>query len=289
MKRVARMQQKHRRRIIKSIANINPQLIALSGSEDCDASQLASIAKLIHSPLISPQDFIKQSKKQTNPASFQYGLILQDDRLELHSFKSKKQTPLCIDFLTGKSRHRRIYGGGKGQAIAKAIGIKKIPNIKVIDATAGLGGDAFVLASLGCHIILLERNPVIYSLLKNALDRVQDSDDQEVKAICSRMKLINQSADRYLLAQQAENYADVIYLDPMFPSRKKSAKVKKEMAYFHDIVGEDKDSDALLNLALKRAKKRIVVKRPRLAEALAGLKAPFSIMGKSTRYDIYIP
>jgi 16S rRNA (guanine1516-N2)-methyltransferase len=265
------------------------QLVAISGSEDCDASQLASVAELIRSPVISPQDFIKQSKKQTNPVSFQYGLYLRNDRLELHSFKTKKQTPLCIDFLTGKTRHRRIYGGGKGQDIAKAIGIKKIPNIKVIDATAGLGGDAFVLASLGCHIILLERNPIIYNLLKNALDRVQDSDDQEVKAICSRMKLINQQADQYLSAQKVADYADVIYLDPMFPSRKKSAKVKKEMSYFHDLVGEDNDSDALLNLALKRAKKRIVVKRPRLAEELAGLKAQFSITGKSTRYDIYIP
>ncbi len=285
------MPQNHRHRIIKSIVNVNfpHPLLAISGSEDCDASQLASIAELIRSPLISPQDFIKQTKKQTNPISFQYGLYLQNDHLELHSFKTKKQTPLCIDFLTGKTRHRRIYGGGKGQDIAKAIGIKKIPNIKVVDATAGLGGDAFVLASLGCDIILLERNPVIYSLLKNALDRVQNADDQEVKAICSRMKLINQQADQYLSAQKAADYADVIYLDPMFPSRKKSAKVKKEMSYFHDIVGEDNDSDALLKLALTRAHKRIVVKRPRLAEELAGLKAQFNITGKSTRYDIYIP
>lgn len=265
------------------------QLVVISGSEDCDASQLTSIAEFIGSPLITWQDFAKQSKKQINSTSCHYGLYLRDNRLELHSFKTKKQTPLCIDFLTGKARHRRIYGGGKGQDIAKAIGIKKIPNIKVIDATAGLGGDAFVLASLGCHVTLLERNPVIYSLLKNALERVKASDDDDVKGICSRMMLLNQQADQYLLRQQAIDYADVIYLDPMFPTRKKSAKVKKEMAYFHDIVGEDQDSDAILRLALKRAKKRIVVKRPRLAETLAGLTAQFSITGKSTRYDVYLP
>jgi len=265
------------------------QLVTVSGNEDCDSSQLTSIAELISAPLISSQDFIDQTKNKANSTSFEYGLYLHNDRLELHSFKNKKQTALCIDFLEGKTRHRRIYGGGKGQDIAKAIGIKKISNAKVIDTTAGLGRDAFVLASLGCQVILLERNPVIYSLLKNALERVQASDDQAVKDICSRMLLINENADQYLLAQQAADYADVIYLDPMFPLRKKSAKVKKEMAYFHDIVGEDNDSEVLLNLALKRAQKRIVVKRPRLAEELAGLKAQFSITGKSTRYDVYLP
>ncbi|MCK5918260.1 MAG: class I SAM-dependent methyltransferase [Cocleimonas sp.] len=266
------------------------QLVTISGSEDCDFSQLNAIAERIPSLIISPLAFSQQTKSHANgSASFQYGLYLQNDRLELHSFKNKKQMPLCIDFLAGKTRHRRIYGGGKGQCISKAMGIKKIPDIKVLDATAGLGGDAFVLASLGCHVTLLERNPVIYSLLKNALDRAQNSDDQVVKNICSRMVLINQNASLYLSTQQKIDYADVIYLDPMFPSRKKSAKVKKEMVYFHDIVGEDSDSDALLDLALKRAHKRIVVKRPRLAEALAGLKAHFSITGKSTRYDVYLP
>jgi 16S rRNA (guanine1516-N2)-methyltransferase len=262
-------------------------LIAVSGSEDCNSSQLATIARLINSPIISSQDFARQSK--TDSALFHYGLYLQGNYLTLHSLQNKKQTSLCIDFLAGKMRHRRIYGGGKGQDIAKAIGIKKIPNATVIDATAGLGRDAFVLAGLGCQVTLLERNPVIYSLLKNALDRVHDSDDQVVKAICARMTLINKNAYEYLLAQQEADYADVIYLDPMFPLRKKSAKVKKEMVYFHDIVGVDTDSDALLILALKRAHKRIVVKRPRLAEALAGLKAQFNITGKSTRYDIYLP
>ena len=260
------------------------KLIAISGSEDSDFSALNTLATLIQAPLISSQE----SKNQYQVA-FQYCLYLNNERLELRSLQNKKHSAVCIDFLEGKMRHRRLYGGGKGQDLAKAIGIKKNPNATVIDATAGLGRDAFVLASIGCHVTLLERNPVIYSLLKNALKRVKDSDDQQVKDICSRMTLINKNASEYLLAQKKLDYADVIYLDPMFPSRKKSAKVKKEMSYFHDIVGKDQDSDILLTLAIQRAHKRIVVKRPRLAEVLAGLKAQFSITGKSTRYDVYLP
>ena len=224
-----------------------------------------------------------------NRSSFEYLLYLNNDRLELRSLQHKKQRAVCIDFLEGKTRHRRLYGGGRGQDLAKAIGIKKNPNANVIDATAGLGRDAFVLASLGCHVTLLERNPIIYSLLKNALERVYHSDDEQVKEICVRMSLVNTNASEYLLAQKESDRADVIYLDPMFPSRKKSAKVKKEMSYFHDIVGEDLDSDRLLKLAIGCARKRIVVKRPRLAEELAGLKAQFSLTGKSTRYDVYVP
>lgn len=260
------------------------QFIAISGSEDSDSSALIALSERIQSPLISFQALKKQPE-----TTFQYCLYLNNDRLELRSLQNKKQSAVCIDFLEGKTRHRRLYGGGKGQDLAKAIGIKKIPNANVIDATAGLGRDAFVLASIGCHVTLLERNPVIYSLLENALERVENSDDQQVKDICSRMLLINENASEYFLAQKEADYADVIYLDPMFPLRKKTAKVKKEMSYFHDIVGEDQDSDSLLKLAINSAHKRIVVKRPRLAEVLAGLKAQFSITGKSTRYDVYLP
>ncbi len=264
--------------------NYLSQQIAISGCKDTNQSVLIALAEQIDAPIIS----FEESKNQAHN-TFQYCLYLNNDRLELRSLQNKKQNAVCIDFLAGKARHRRLYGGGKGQDLAKAIGIKKFPNATVIDATAGLGQDAFVLASIGCYVTLLERNPIIYSLLQNALERVEASSDQQVKDICSRMQLINTNASEYLLAQKEVDFADVIYLDPMFPLRKKSAKIKKEMSYFHAIVGTDNDSDALLKLALNCARKRIVVKRPRLAIELAGLKAQFNIIGKSTRYDVYLP
>ena len=263
-------------------------MIALSGSEQCDFKLLDSIAIQINAPVISPQDLVSKLASQ----SLDYLLYLDNDRLELRACRGAKTNAVVVDFLEGKSRHRRLYGGGKGQDLSKAIGLKKIPNATVLDLTAGLGGDAFVLANLGCELILLERNPVVYNLLKNGLDRVFKSEDEDVKNICLRIKLYKQSAIEYLIALISKNddvKPDVIYLDPMFPERKKSAKVKKEMSFFHDIVGDDNDSHHLLEVALKCASKRIVVKRPRLAETLSDLKPQFSITGKSTRYDIYHP
>ena len=263
-------------------------IIALSGSEQCDIKLLENIATQISAPILSPSDLSSALTAQ----SLDYLLYLDNDRLELRACQGKKTNAVIVDFLTGKSRHRRLYGGGKGQNLSKAIGLKKIPNASVLDLTAGLGGDAFVLASLGCQLTLLERNPVVYNLLNNGLQRVFNSDNNEVKQICSRMNLYKQSAIEYLTQLISSNNAlipDVIYLDPMFPARKKSAKVKKEMSFFHDIVGDDSDSHHVLALALKCASKRIVVKRPRLAETLSEVKPQFSITGKSTRYDIYHP
>jgi 16S rRNA (guanine1516-N2)-methyltransferase len=92
-----------------------------------------------------------------------YHLVQTPDRLELHDTLDPKMGAVYVDFVEGKARHRRQFGGGKGQDIAKAIGLHKFKNPRVIDATAGLGREAFVLASLGCHLTLLERSPIIHA------------------------------------------------------------------------------------------------------------------------------
>ena len=61
------------------------------------------------------------------------------------------------------------------------------------------------------------------------------------------------------------------------------------MAYFHDLVGVAQDEAELLDVALNTAKKRIVVKRPRLGEFLDGCKPAYQYTGKSTRFDVYLP
>ncbi|MCL4160646.1 UNVERIFIED_CONTAM: hypothetical protein GTU68_062388 [Idotea baltica] len=153
-----------------------------------------------------------------------------------------------------------------------------------------MGGDAFVLASLGAEVTMLERNPIVHALLKDALERASLVLDNELTEILGRLKLIKQSATDYLEALNKTEFPDVIYFDPMFPTRNKTAQVKKEMQFFHDIVGDDDDSESVLLLALSKAEKRIVVKRPRLAEKLTeSLEPAFQITGKSTRYDIYLP
>ncbi|MDT8310745.1 MAG: class I SAM-dependent methyltransferase [Methylophaga sp.] len=195
--------------------------------------------------------------------------------------------PVQVDFTGGKNAHRRQFGGGRGQPLAKAIGLKSGLNPTVIDATAGWARDAFVIASLGCQLTLLEQQPLLAILIEDGLKRA--ANDNDIAEIAARMSLLNVNAVDYLTALPMENWPDVIYLDPMYPSRDKSALVKKDMQILHQLVGHDQSGEALLNMALQRAKKRIVVKRPKGAPLLNAVKPVAQVASKNTRYDIYAP
>lgn len=191
-------------------------------------------------------------------------------------------SPLYIDFTQGKLAHRYAQGIGKREPLARAIGIKSDNHPAIIDATAGLGRDAFVLACCGCAVTLLERSTVLHALLDDALQRARQ--EAQLSAIVQRLQLIHSDALVYLERHQAP----VIYLDPMYPSRKKSALVKQEMRILRDIVGDDDDTDKLFQLALQRATNRVVVKRPKLAPPLTGIAPSHQILGKTTRFDVYL-
>jgi 16S rRNA (guanine1516-N2)-methyltransferase len=192
--------------------------------------------------------------------------------------------PVRVDFVEGAAAHRRLHGGGSGQMIAKAVGVQQGVRPYVLDATAGLGRDAFVLATLGCRMQLIERQPLIAALLEDGLQRA--ALDAEVAPIVARMRL--HCADAIdLMRNWAGDIPQVIYLDPMFPHRDKSALVKKEMRLFRPLVGADLDAPALLEAALELASHRVVVKRPRKAPAVEGSKPGYALEGKSSRYDIY--
>jgi 16S rRNA (guanine1516-N2)-methyltransferase len=229
--------------------------------------------------------------------------IESDQSLSLHFTGRGVPSPIRVDLLGGPVAHRRQFGGGKAQLIAKAVGIKQGFRPHVLDLTAGLGQDGFVLATLGCQVTLLERVDSIFYLLSDGLARAHQSSDPEIKTIIEKMTLVHQDSLEYLQLpseqsvtgkQGTEKIADVIYLDPMFPEREKKAKVKKGMAAFHSIVGDDGDAGELLALALSKAKYRVVIKRPRKALSLAQQYASLSLPeaglileGKSSRYDIY--
>ncbi|MEZ5537572.1 MAG: class I SAM-dependent methyltransferase [Thiolinea sp.] len=225
----------------------------------------------------------------SSPASTRYQLVRTAARLELHDTADPKSGPVFVDFAEGKARHRLKFGGGKGQDIAKAVGLNKLKNPHVIDATAGLGRESFVLASLGCTVTLLERNPLVHALLEDGLQRAADSRDTELSDIIQRMTLIQADARYWLPQQTGTEPADVIYLDPMFPERRKSALVQKEMRFFHEVVGNDQDDNELLNIARQHCRHRVAVKRPRHAPLLAGEQPAFVISGKAIRYDVYLP
>ena len=216
-------------------------------------------------------------------------LVLGDEGLALHAV-GPDSVSIRADFHGPTVTYRRKQGGGKGQMIAKAVGLRSGVSPRVLDATAGLGSDAFVLSSLGCQITLLERVPVVRALLEGGLVKARifgAAQDPGLLEVLDRMALVEADSLNYLREISELERPDVVYLDPMFPVRTKSAMVKKEMRVFHSLVGTDSDADGLLEAALSCARYRVVVKRPRIAPALVGPPPSHVLEGKSNRYDVY--
>jgi 16S rRNA (guanine1516-N2)-methyltransferase len=227
-------------------------------------------------------------------------LLFHDDLVELYD--RQLNTAISIDFINGQLAHRQQYGGGRGQAIAKAVGLKSGVTPSILDTTAGLAGDAFVLATLGCPIILIERSPVLFLLIDDAVQRAALSERFQT-ILRQGFHLINMDANEYIstalistsiktdeigdskIAQVTP--PDVIYIDPMYPERKKSALVKKDMQILQRLHGQDDSAADLLENALLFARKRVVVKRPVNAETLNERIPNTCIKSKKTRYDIY--
>ncbi len=191
---------------------------------------------------------------------------------------------LVCDFVGGAVGHRLRHGGGRGQALPKAIGLKAGRTPDVVDATAGLGRDAFLLASLGAKVTLIERSLIMHDLLADGLARAR-AEGGDFADIIDRMTLLHGDA-RELLPDLAPQ---IILIDPMHPPRKNSALVKKEMRLIRDIVGSDEDSVELMQIALATASKRVVLKWPQKADPMPNITAPsHQITGKSTRYDVFM-
>ena len=191
---------------------------------------------------------------------------------------------LKCSFIEGPILHRLKYGKGRGQNLAKAVGFKFNKNRTIIDATAGLGYDAFILASLGANVTLIERSEKIYDLLKAAISEAKLYGG-EISKIVNRMNLLfGDSKD--ILPKIAP---EVILIDTMYKERKKSALVKNDMRLVREVVGSDSDHVELINVALNNASKRVVIKQPRYAEALDNIKGcSHQILGKTIRYDVYV-
>jgi len=200
--------------------------------------------------------------------------------------KDKTPAPdrLICDFAGGPVGHRFRFGGGRGQALPRAVGMKDGKTPTIVDATAGLGRDAFLLASLGATVTLIERSPEMHRLLEDGMARARDAGG-EVAEVIARMTLLLGDA-RDLLPTLSP---DVVLVDPMHPPRKKSALVKSELRMIREIVGTDADAAELMNIALATAGKRVVLKWPLRADPMEGIRPPsHQITGKSTRYDVFM-
>jgi len=253
----------------------------------CLEPELAETAQALAAQLQQPLKFDIDVAGLESP---DFVIVFDKYGVSLQQTGRKAPGPIRAEFAEGAVDHRRKFGGGKGQMIAKAVGVKAGVYPKVLDATAGLGKDAFVLATLGCNVQMLERSPVVHALLQDGLTRAREAsivDDPGLAQILTRMQLLAVDSQDYLYQITETDRPDVVYLDPMFPDRQKAADVKKEMAAFHHVVGKDEDADALLEKALAAATYRVVVKRPRKAPFIANKTPSYQLEGKSSRYDIY--
>lgn len=197
---------------------------------------------------------------------------------------SSSADPLVCDFTGGTVLHRFKYGGGRGQSLPKAVGMRGGKTPKVVDATAGLGRDAFLLASLGAEVTLIERSLEMFNLLNDGISRARDAGG-DVAEVIARMTLIHGDAKDLLPDLSPE----VVLVDPMHPPRKKSALVKNEMRQIREIVGTDEDSLELMQVALSTASNRVVLKWPLRADPMDGIgPCSHQIPGKSTRYDVFM-
>lgn len=210
-------------------------------------------------------------------------LELQDDQIGLRPLDRELGGAVTVDFLHGKTGFRAQRFAH--EMIVKAVAGRSKDSLRVVDATAGLGRDGFLLAAAGFSVTLMERHPAIATLLADGLYRA--ALDSEMAPVCQRIRLQIGSAHHLLQQLAPDARPEVIYLDPMFPERQKSALVKKEMRIFREVVGDDQDATELLSLALAVATKRVVVKRPRKAEIIGQRKPGHQLVGTSSRFDVY--
>jgi 16S rRNA (guanine1516-N2)-methyltransferase len=213
------------------------------------------------------------AKQLQLPLGADTGLYLVvGERLELRE-AGMKTGPVYVDFLGLAKRPNHTK-----DLTAKAVGVKGNYRPTVVDATAGLGQDAFILASYGCKVQMIERSPVIAALLQDGLERAEGLEP------LSRLQLITGDAKEIL--PQFIQKPEVVYLDPMYPDSGKSAAKRKEMRLFRELVGDDTDITELFEIALKTARGRVVLKRPLKAPTLA--KPSHVLRGKTVRFDVYV-
>jgi len=221
----------------------------------------------------------------TKNSDYDLQLCFENDAVKLYD--TALDTAIEVDFTAGALAHRHQYGGGRGQALARAVGLKHGRMPSVLDVTAGLARDAYVLASLGCKLTLVEQSPVLYALVKDGIRRGL-ADPNSAAVLRNFMNLVNADAVLYMEHMDRETRPDVIYIDPMYPDRKKTALVKKDMQILHRLLAKNNNDVKLLETALECAGNRVVVKRPLHARPVGDLKPDTTISSKKTRYDVYL-
>ena len=175
-------------------------------------------------------------------------------------------------------------GALQRELLVKAAKLKGVTQPTAVDATAGLGEDSFLLASAGFEVTLCEFDPVIAALLRDAVDRARA--DARTAAAAARMTVVH--GDSKEILANLPQAPDVVYLDPMFPARTKSAAVKKKFQLIHDLEAPCTDEHELVQAAVAAHPRKVVIKRPIKGAVLDGIKPSHSVSGKAVRYDCIV-
>lgn len=211
-------------------------------------------------------------------------LHFQSDRLGL-VFNNEVQKPVTfqVDFVHGKSRYRAQKPSA--ELLIQAIKIKKKLPVSVVDGTGGLGRDAFLLAAAGCTVEVFEKNKIVAALLEDGLRRARAY--PEYARITQRINLHRFDMTTHLVKCVPEPV--VIYLDPMFPQRTKTAKVKQDMQVLQQLISAPEGAEQLLKTAWGAHPHKIVVKRPIKQGPILDLAPSYTVSGKAIRFDVYFP
>ncbi|NJN45348.1 MAG: class I SAM-dependent methyltransferase [Candidatus Competibacteraceae bacterium] len=251
---------------------------------DCSIAVVATALQLQEQAALLATRLLLPLTAELADSRFTHLLVLSPEHLALQEQSGAAE--VYVDFVAGNVSYRRRFGGGRRQLLGRAMGLKSGYRPTVLDSTAGLGRDAFVLASLGCSVQLVERSPIIGALLQDGLKRAVTVSDLGAW-INTRMQLRIADSHSLMATLTDSERPAVVYLDPMYPHRTKTALVKKEMRLLQRIIGADNDSATLLQAALSCARRRVVVKRPRQAPSLTGPHPDVQYTGKTTRFDVY--
>lgn len=282
----------------------NKSLVSLMVLQDTRESRLRAedLSAYLNVPVTLPtaNGIAEGRMLESNLSSFvsdscstPFSILITNHQLMLKNNKVN-QHPLVIDFSSGSSYSRRLKGSGTTQLLAKAIGIKQGARPDVLDCTAGLARDAYWLAGMGCHVIMLERSSIIAVLIEDALSRAKleavESEYNNGENIAARLSLIEVDAKDYLKDSRTKSVSrnTVIYIDTMFPERKKTAQIKGEMQLLQGLLGKEDEAEVLVKIALEGGYRRVVVKRPAKGSWQDALKPHHVIKGKTIRFDVFM-
>ncbi|MCB9025836.1 MAG: class I SAM-dependent methyltransferase [Bdellovibrionaceae bacterium] len=215
--------------------------------------------------------------------SSNFVLIRGKDKCVLVSKKHPEFKPFSIDFTSGNYFNIYKKGLSKKDPLSRALG-NKTECIKVLDLTAGWLKDSWMMLVLGCNVTACEKNKLVYELVQSALK--QANNYEPFKEMLSRLTFLLDDSLEFIEKNNLSDW-DVIYLDPMFPGRNKTALSGKEMQILQDLISDEDHGNELLAKVLQKKVKRVIVKRPRHSKDLVK-GVTFCTQGKASRFDVYV-